>query len=174
MNDYANLEGLIPDAVGRVLNSYAQGKEVVVEIGSYKGKSTCYLADAAEHVWAIDPWGLPGNVPGRFRFDLARDDFDRQIALMGLEDKVTAIQGFSTEVAKTWDKPIDLLYLDGSHLYADVLADLRAWSPHVVGVIICDDFGTARNPGVAQAVGQFCREYNKSYNLEAVRLAVIK
>ena len=40
-------------------------------------------------------------------------------------------------MAKTWNKPIHLLFIDGSHIYEDVLADFDNFYPHVVpgGVI---------------------------------------
>lgn len=173
----AELEGLIPTEVGEALTRFARASEGdIVEVGSYKGKSTCYLAAGAEGrtVWAVDAWGLAGNEPGRFRFDLAFDTFQRQVSLMGFTDIVRPVNGFSLDVAETWEAPIGLLYVDGDHHYKPVLADLEAWSPHCEGLIVCDDWGTPRNPGVAQAVDEFCRTYDVGYRIEAGRLAVIE
>lgn len=168
----ADLEGLIPDDLGERLTYWASVTEgPIVEIGSYKGKSTCYLAEARRTVYAIDPWGLPGNEPGRFRFDLAREDFDEQTARY---PNISPIQGFSLAVAKTWTERIGLLYIDGSHHYKDVLADLNAWAPHCDGPILCDDWGTKRNPGVARAIQEFSVNTGRAFHIEAERLAVIE
>jgi len=169
----ADLQGLIPDDLGERLTHYASITEgPVLEVGSFKGKSTCYLAAGAQGrtVYAVDPWGLEGNEPGRFRFDLARADFDRQTAPY---PNIQAIQGFSLDVAATWSEPLGLVYIDGSHLYSDVLADLNAWAAHCSGPILCDDWGTPRNPGVAKAVAEFADQTGRPWHVEAERLAVI-
>lgn len=168
------LEGLIPTEVGEALTRFArESTGDIVEVGSYKGKSTCYLAAGApgRKVYAVDAWGLKGNVPGRFRFDLAREAFDRQTAAY---PNIVPIQGFSLDVAATWPTRIGLLYLDGDHRYESVLADLEAWSPHCTGLIVCDDWGTPKNPGVAKAIGQFTAAHDVNYTIQAGRLAVIE
>ena len=38
--------------------------------------------------------------------------------------------------------------------------------------LLCDDWGTPRNPGVARAVAEYSRETGRSYHIEATRLAV--
>ena len=62
----------------------------------------------------------------------------------------------SSEIAKTWNKPIHLLFIDGSHEYEDVLADFRNFYPHVIpgGIVAFHDVGrpvdgqAVRHPGV--------------------------
>lgn len=169
-----SLAGLIPDDLGERLTYWASVTTgPVVEIGSYKGKSTCYLAEGARGrtVYAVDPWGLPGNTPGRFRFDLARQAFDVQTAAY---PNITPIQGFSVDVAASWQVRVGLVYVDGSHHYDDVLADLEAWGPWCDGPILCDDWRTPKNPGVERAVNQYCRTTGKRYTVEVGRLAVIR
>ena len=114
----------------------------IVEIGSFKGRSTCSLAYGCEgtkkHVFAIDTFmGNDVDFHQRGFFN----DFQHNIEKRGLTDYVTAIQGWSSEVAKTWNKPIHLLFIDGSHIYEDVLADFDNFYPHVVsgGVIAMHD-----------------------------------
>ena len=64
------------------------------------------------------------------------------------------------EAARTWTEPIDYLYVDADHSYASVLADLRAWVPHVRpgGVITGDDYGNRSFPGVQAAWDEFEHE----------------
>lgn len=158
------LEGLIPNDVGARLYDLAAdvpAELAIVELGSYRGKSTCYLGAGARsghgaHVFAVDPWNTAGNRTGRFGFADPQTfaAFNMQVATMDLRASVTALRGFSTDVARHWTKPIGLLYVDGSHTYEDVLADVRAWGRFLVpgGVIAFDDYRTERNPGVARVV----------------------
>lgn len=160
----AALEGLIPEAVGLRLAQLASEvplQQCIVEIGSYKGRSTAYLASGARAgleapVFAIDPWDLPGNVGGRFGFDqgATRAAFHAQLARAGIAPQVTPFRAFSRELAKWWQRPIGLLYIDGSHLERDVRADWEAWRPHLAhpAVVAFDDYRTARNPGVERVV----------------------
>lgn len=160
----AKLEGLIPAQVGEELYALAGvvGKLLaVVEVGSYKGKSTCYLAAGARagfgaHVWAVDPWDLSHNETGRFGFAEAatREAFHRQVAAAGLRGQVTPIQGFSTEVARHFRARIGLLYIDGDHSFKSVLDDFQAWRPYCVegATVVFDDYDTPRNPGVRKAI----------------------
>lgn len=162
----ATLEGLVSEQVGTRLAEYAStvdGAHAIVEVGSYKGKSTCYLAEGAAignepAVYAVDPWDLEGNVTGRFGFAEAatREAFVRQVAHAGHSGRVRARQAFSLDAASDWSGPIGLLYLDGSHLYDDVRADFEAWFPHVVerGIVVFDDYRTPKNPGVTRFVDE--------------------
>lgn len=122
----------------------------VVEIGSFMGRSTCSLAfgcrGSQKRVFAIDSFnGNDGDFPARGFFD----EFSANVARCGLSQYVEPVVGVSHEVARTWSKPIDLLFIDGSHRYEDVLADFEAFFPHVVpgGLVafhdVCDNW-----PGV--------------------------
>ena len=42
------------------------------------------------------------------------------------------INGFSHDVVESWDKRIDLLFIDGSHHYEDVRRDFQQWSRFLV------------------------------------------
>lgn len=161
----AALEGLVSPNEGMKLAELAStvpADLAIVEIGSYRGKSACYLAEGAKRglgafVTCVDPWGLPGNKTGRYGFaDPATfEAFHAQVATMGLEDRITAIVGFSVDVAADWTAPIGLLYVDGSHEYEDVIADIDAWGGKIVpgGLIVFDDVNRTC-PGVKKAVNR--------------------
>ncbi len=61
-------------------------------------------------------------------------------------DNLEIIKGYFDEVAKEWDKEIDLLHIDGLHDYANCKNDCDTWSPFLKenGVIIFHD--TISNP----------------------------
>jgi hypothetical protein len=180
----SQLDGLISESVGLRLAELAAAvpsDQVIVEIGSYRGKSTCYLAAGARSgrgapVVAIDPWDSPGNAGGRFHFDApaTRLAFARQVAVAGLSLHVLPLRAFSRAIAAAWMRPVGLLYVDGSHTEADVRADWQAWEPHLArpAVVAFDDYRTERNPGVAAVVDQLRRTLDARWELAPAPLAI--
>lgn len=148
------IEGLLVPGQERWLFDMARrlpDGAIVVEIGSYKGRSTCCLAFACvgtkKHVYAIDTF--EGNHVDFFERGFF-SEFKSNIERCGLDEYITPLIAKSTEVAGAWDRPIDLLFIDGSHVYEDVLADFRGFFPWVVGggVVALHDVGDGRSwPG---------------------------
>jgi len=127
-----------------------------VEIGSYLGASALFLASGMKervgHVYCVDTWKNEGMSEGE------RDTFDeffKNIRL--LKDFITPLRGCSTEVAKTFDKGIDLIFIDGDHEYAGVKDDIESWLPKVKngGVVVFHDIGWAE--GVRRVVKEFIK-----------------
>ena len=160
-----DLQGLITPEIGAVLQELAgtvPADQAIVEIGSFKGKSTAYLATGSRDgfgapVFAVDPWDLPGNVYGKHGYSapIVREQFEAQLRQVRLLSRVTAIRGFSTEVAASWSgPPIGLLFIDGDHEEPSVRADIDAWTPHLAAthIVAFDDIDTRRNPGVRAVV----------------------
>lgn len=149
------------------LASNVPADEAIVEIGTYRGASACWLAAGARaglgaHVWTIDPHDLPGKRtttgrdPGTIDFSATeiRLDAERQIKLCGLENHITMVQGFSTDVAARWTGPkVGLLFIDGDHRESAARRDMREWQPHLShdAVIAWDDYADS-HPGVKRAV----------------------
>lgn len=166
----ANLEGLVDADVGMRLLEMAQlvsNELAIVEIGSYKGKSSCYLAEGAKrgfgaHVHCIEPWNLPGNIGGKHNYTDpdVEELFHMQVAEMDLMDQISAHNAFSHDFVKQWTDPIGLLFIDGSHIYKDVKQDFEDYSPFVVpnGLVVFDDF-SKRNPGVMRLVNELNRSH---------------
>jgi MMP 1-O-methyltransferase len=136
MSDFAPVKELIKDVPGwlsdeegEALYELAQactGKGVIVEIGSWKGKSTICLglgsrAGNGVRVFAIDPHA-----------DYRHGEFKDNIERAGIADLVTPVQGLSQQVAADFDEPIELLFVDGSHEEDDVREDFEKWVPKVV------------------------------------------
>ena len=121
-------------ATARSLRDHA----VIVEIGSFKGRSTCCFAygcrDTSKHIFAIDTFqGNESDLSEGKTFEGGSyfHIFWLSLESRGLAQYVTPIRALSTEAARTWDKPIDLLFIDGSHVYEDVLADFNCFFPYV-------------------------------------------
>ena len=111
----------------------------IVEIGSFRGRSTIVLASAAPEgatVFAIDPHA--GNDRGPEEISgyaaAAADDhaaFLANLDAAGVEDRVTHLRMFSDAALAEIEGPIDVLYIDGAHRYAPARADIRSWGLRV-------------------------------------------
>jgi predicted O-methyltransferase YrrM len=119
----------------------------MLEVGSYCGRSTIWLGDAAECsgvvLFAVDHHrGSEENQAGWDHHD--PEVVDRRIGKMdtlpffraaihdaGLEESVIAIVGRSPRVAATWTTPLCFLFIDGGHGEEPARADFEGWTPHV-------------------------------------------
>lgn len=147
-----SLQGQLAIEESRFLYEAAAGRRVIVEIGSYRGKSCAMLAlgsasdDAmrAGHVTAIDPH-LSSAGAGTTNYN-AEDErvFNETMQRLGVAERVTHIVKTSHDARAGWpDTPIDLLWIDGDHSYEGCSTDLADWSGLVKpgGVLACHDYG---------------------------------
>ena len=125
----ADVPGWLTDEEGEALYRLARactGTGVIVEIGSWKGKSTICLglgsrAGVSVPIYAVDPHA-------DYRFG----DFKTNVERAGIADLVRPIASLSQPAADDFDEPIELLFVDGSHEYDLVLEDFEKWVPKVV------------------------------------------
>jgi len=126
----------------------------VVEIGSYIGASTCFLAAGARSkggkVVAVDTWTNIAMSEG------PRDTY--QEFLQNIEpfrDCIVVMQGESQEIGKNFFDAIDLLFIDGDHSYEGVCDDVKIWLPKVKdnGLVVFHDYSWA--DGVQRAIKEF-------------------
>jgi Flp pilus assembly protein TadD len=148
---FGKIEGFLFALEGYTLMLLAAngaGEGQIVEIGSYKGKSTCWLASGSkeagrEKVTAVDHFKSPVLRPdlpeGKEWTSL--DEFKQNIKLMGLEADVRVIVANSETAIKTWSQDIRLLFIDGDHSYEASKLDFECWSPFVIqnGYIVFHD-----------------------------------
>lgn len=182
--DLDRLDGLITREVGEYL--YITAREVredraIVELGSYKGASTAYLAAGSRDghgpaVYAVDAWAEGVTAP-RWSPVATRAEFDAQLRSVGLRGYVTAIRARTTNAALSYDgPPVGLLFVDADHSEPGVLADVRGWRRHLAedAVVILDDYQTPKNPGVERALTQLLAEgtLDRLCGVAAGRLAV--
>lgn len=147
-----------------------------VEVGCWKGFSTVHLARLLQarqrpfRLSAIDHWQLGvGQGMKKPREELlARlrgvaadrdqvlyDIYDLNMRRWGVRDLVTDFRGASVEwAAKCAAVSKDFVFIDASHDYESVSADIKAWLPAVRsgGMIAGHDFNTVDNQGVVRAV----------------------
>ena len=136
---------------GQALARYAQAAAngVIVEIGSFRGKSAVAMAygqalganATTGCIWCIDPH-LPfkGFYTGVFGPQDRRDFYSIMLET-GFYERVCLVNLKSAVASKGWDQPIGLLFIDGDHRREAVNIDVAAWLPHLVsgGVVIFDD-----------------------------------
>ncbi len=115
----------------------------IVEIGSFKGKSTVVLGTMAAKyglgpVVAIDPHqGLSYLGPDAPQQSATFDEFLSSVASAGLDSHVEVRRAYSRDVARDWDRPIRLLWIDGDHSYKGCKEDFDLFSPHLTeGAVI--------------------------------------
>jgi predicted O-methyltransferase YrrM len=115
---------------------------VIVEIGSFKGRSTTCLAygckKSNKHIYAIDTF--QGNDVDFHRRNFF-DEFKSNLEKRNLMEYVTPLKGTSVHFAEGWKIPVHMLFIDASHQFEDVLADFNAFFPHVVqgGIVALHD-----------------------------------
>lgn len=131
-----------------------------VEVGSYCGRSTIWLGDAARQsgtvVFAVDhhrgseenqqgwEWHDPSLVDAAVGKMDTLPTFRRTIHEAGLEDHVVAVVGQSPIVARHWNSPLAFLFIDGGHAREVARRDFEGWAGHVVngGVLAIHDVFT--------------------------------
>jgi predicted O-methyltransferase YrrM len=142
--------GFMPPDEGLALARAASELTVpgpVLEVGSYLGKSTLYLAAAARPtarlVVTVDHHrGSEEHQPGWEYHDPALVDpatgrvdtlprFRATIAGAGAEDVVVAVVARSDVLAGLWGIPLAMVFLDGSHTEESALRDYACWLPHL-------------------------------------------
>lgn len=116
----------------------------LLEIGSYCGRSTLYLAlacrDAGGHVFAVDHHrGSEEHQPGELFHDSGLVDprsgtldtfheFRSNLQRAGLEDVVIPVVAPAGRFAACFQGSLGLVFIDGGHSLDAALADYRAWS----------------------------------------------
>ncbi|MFF3762632.1 class I SAM-dependent methyltransferase [Streptomyces sp. NPDC001922] len=129
----------------------------LLEVGTYCGRSTLLLADAAREggtvaVTVDHHRGSEEQQPGWEYHDtdvvdpeVGRMDtlptFRRTLFHAGLEDHVIAVVGRSPQVAALWGMPLGLVFIDGGHTDEHATADYEGWAPHVApdGLLVIHD-----------------------------------
>jgi predicted O-methyltransferase YrrM len=144
-----------PDQVARVVERATALPPTgrVVEIGSFRGRSTIAIARSAPdgvEIVAIDPHA--GNDRGPQEIEGFEDEaaVDSKVFLTNLEragvrDRVTYVRKFSHDALDDVPGPIDLLHIDGAHRYKPASDDIASWGAKVVdggSVLIHDSFSS--------------------------------
>jgi predicted O-methyltransferase YrrM len=152
--------GFMPADEGLAL--YAAGVEAarvgpLLEIGSYCGKSTIYLAAAARHrgtvVVTVDHHrGSEEQQPGWEYHDPDLVDpatglmdtlpvLRRTLHAAGVESDVVPLVARSATAAALWATPVGMVFIDGGHTEEAARADYECWTPYLLpgGLLVIHD-----------------------------------
>jgi predicted O-methyltransferase YrrM len=116
---------------------------VILEIGSFKGKSTVGLASIAVRygsgpVVTVDPHTAPSVTdPHPGAAGSSWDDFQASLRNARVASGVEAHRAFSRDLARGWNRPIRCLWVDGDHTYAGAKEDIDLFRRHLApGAIV--------------------------------------
>jgi hypothetical protein len=140
----------------------ADNNSVIVEVGSWVGRSICYLGvelinqGKKPRVFAVDTW--LGSAEHK-SFDILKEDRLYNTFLKNitpLDGLVTPLRLNSLDAAASFkDESIDFLFLDASHQYEDVKRDIAAWYPKIKpGGIFAGHDVDGGWPGVNRAINE--------------------
>lgn len=169
--DPEQVKGFFSPAEGEALYRAAQRAAnlgPLLEIGSYCGKSTLYLAAAArtEHslVFAVDHHaGSEEHQKGELFHDPELYDattgavdsfrtFRHNLRRAGLNEWVVPIVAASAQASRYWNTLLGLVFIDGGHSLEAALEDYRCWCGHIArdGILaIHDVYPNAEDGGQA-------------------------
>ena len=157
----SEIDGWLSDAEGELLYTLAKNvpkEQAIVEIGSWKGRSTVWLAKGAEaghknKVFAIDPHRGSKSHVSEGEGD-TYPKFLVNLSKARVKNRVVPLVMTSSQAAQYWQGSVGLIWIDGSHEYEDVKHDFLVWKQHlsfgtVVALHDCD------KPGPAQVAQEY-------------------
>jgi hypothetical protein len=161
--DLSTVDGWLTDGQAAMLADAASRcapDGEIVEIGSFRGRSTIVLAAHAPDgvgVVAIDPHAGNDRGPQElagFADEAATDRvlFEENLAAAGVRHRVRHVPEFSDRAHDAVSGAIAVLYIDGAHRYRPARSDIRDWGARVADggeLLIHDGFASV---GVTLAI----------------------
>jgi hypothetical protein len=138
LDNVMSIEGALTAAEAKLLYSAAECVRdgCIVEIGSWRGRSTAALAYGSRAgygvpVYAVDPHERFRDVlGGEYTGSDDRAAFMANMLRLCLTDIVRLVN-LSSEHIASWPDAVGLLWVDGDHRYMGVKRDLKVWLPYL-------------------------------------------
>jgi Predicted O-methyltransferase len=158
------INGWMTDREMTFLAERARESKVVIEVGSYLGRSTRAMADNSKKdtkIYCVDPWkGSVVNDDGIVAFDVdssTRAGFYNNLAgyvnagrVIMCEYRFSEWPGILTP--KQYD--CDFLFIDGDHRYPNVIEDINIALTFQPRILAGHDYSCQYWPGVKKAVDE--------------------
>lgn len=127
------------------------------ELGCYKGRSLCSVADIIKRkklkVFVVDVFTGTAS-EGHWEPDY-KNEFESNLKRFGILENATTFRGTTNEHTSSFmDNTFDLIFIDADHAYPAIRQDIDNWTCKIKkgGTISGHDYGT--HPGIAQAVNE--------------------
>ena len=167
------IPGMITPSAGKFLYILCYMQELqgdVVEIGSWQGRSSTFLARAVKEskngdFYAIDHFGGNFGKENLYEIegsmDTLKENFNKNIDKFGLSDIVHLLDMVNTKAVKEIeDKTIRFLFIDGDHTKKGVQKDIQLFFPLLKkgSIVVFDDYFEGF-PGLIEAVDEIFEQY---------------
>ena len=147
------------------LAKLAEGSDLIAEVGSWMGRSTCALAEnTSGMVFAVDTWRgseehagmLEGKPEGWLFSEFRRNTSGLPIMPVPMRSLDAAFLFSKTRLK------FDLIFIDANHSYESVRADILAWVPLLSpkGIICGHDCDKVYWAGIVRAVEECIPRYH--------------
>jgi predicted O-methyltransferase YrrM len=182
---YKNIYGYFDfeNLYGAVAEHFPNGR--FVEIGTWLGKSTCFMAETIkEKKLSVKFFGVDnflGEINATDQQEIVQKEggciykrFLMNMKEAGVLDYVTPLKMTSKEAAELFDNgSLDFVFLDAEHLFQDVLDDLSYWWPKVKvgGILAGHDWNGV---GVNKAVRDFSQTTNLAIRTDGICFILMK
>ena len=183
-NAASPIHGWLDDHEGQALWEWTRMTKLdVLEVGSWKGRSSTYLGAAVQstkqyrHAFCVDHFKGSREHESMFGKDIwTFPEFMENMIRLELLGWVIPITVTSQEAVRGWNRPLGLVFIDGGHDADLVKIDVEAWEPHLAvgGVIAFHDAGMAgvdAGTDYIESTGRYRREPNRGHIWNAVKLA---
>jgi predicted O-methyltransferase YrrM len=157
ISEYKNIEGWLSEREAFGLYDIAarlDANSTVVEIGSWKGKSTYCLAKGLKDgmIFAIDPFNAEGEPGSKEIYEQTKgtiplfEQFQNTFRKHGLSEKVQPLMGYSNKFIDRFSG-IDFLFIDGDHSIEGCDFDYVNYAPKLKkgGYLAFHDFNPNRD-----------------------------
>ncbi len=142
------IDGMVDSDELHCLSKYSElvpENGAILDIGTSDGRSALSLglhSKDSVHVYTVDIE--------------VEEKFYKHVDYLELNHKVFFTRCTSKRLSELWKTPLDMVFVDGSHNYDDVVLDIQNWIPHIKkdGIIAFHDYGN-QSFGVTQAIDEF-------------------
>lgn len=174
---FASVDGWLTVDEAIELYELARGsrddRPTVVEIGCWQGKSSICLAVGLAgkfepRLVCIDPFDATGDDASTDAYQARAGDldgplrsaFEHNLTAAGVRDVVEVLPGLSHQRVADFERPIDLLFLDGDHSHAAIRRDYLDWAPKIRpgGVLAMHDVIHAVHDGPRRVVEEIIEQ----------------
>lgn len=168
------IPGMITPEAGKFLFNLCYMQDLkgdVVEIGSWQGRSSTFLARAVKEsnngkFYAIDHFegnkGKENSYEVNGKIDTLKENFNSNMINFGLQEVVNLLDMINTEaVKKVNNKTIRFLFIDGDHTKDGVEKDIELFFPMLKkgSIVVFDDYFDGF-PGLIEAIDELFPKYN--------------